>query len=108
NDTIKDTMCGNIITLSPHSFYQINTAQAEKLYGIVGEYANLSNDETLIDMYCGAGTIGLSLASQVKEVIGIEIVPAAIDNAKKNAQMNGISNARFICADASHAASALI
>ncbi len=108
NDTIKDTMCGNIITLSPHSFYQINTAQAEKLYGIVGEYANLSNDETLIDMYCGAGTIGLSLASQVKEVIGIEIVPAAIENAKRNAQTNGISNTRFICADASHAASALI
>ena len=107
-DTIKDPMCGNIITLSPHSFYQINTAQAEKLYGIVGEYANLSNDETLIDMYCGAGTIGLSLASQVKEVIGIEIVPAAIENAKRNAQTNGISNTRFICADASHAASTLI
>ena len=108
SDTIKDEMCGNIITLSPHSFYQINTAQAEKLYGIVREYANLSSDDTVIDMYCGAGTIGLSLASQVREVIGIEVVPAAIENAKMNAQMNEIRNTRFICADASHAAGVLI
>ncbi|NMA80194.1 MAG: 23S rRNA (uracil(1939)-C(5))-methyltransferase RlmD [Clostridiales bacterium] len=107
-ETIKDLMCGNIITLSPHSFYQINTAQAEKLYRIVKDYADLEPDDLVIDMYCGAGTIGLSLAPQAREVIGIEIVPAAIENAKKNAQENDISNVRFICADASHAANTLI
>lgn len=105
---ITDIMCGNKVQISPHSFYQINTSQAEKLYGIVKEYADLDGSETLLDLYCGIGTIGFSLVKNVKKLIGVEIVPDAIENAKLNAKLNGISNAEFICGDAGTVANELI
>ena len=81
--------------------------QAEKLYGIAREYAGLTDNEILLDLYCGAGTIGLSMADSVKKLVGVEIIPSAIENAKRNAELNGISNVEFICADAGKAAEML-
>jgi 23S rRNA (uracil1939-C5)-methyltransferase len=107
SEEIFDLMCGNKIKLSPQSFYQINTAQAEKLYGIVRDYAELSGKETVMDLYCGAGTIGLSLAKNAAQIIGVEVIPEAIENAKENASENGISNAQFICGDAADIAQEL-
>lgn len=107
NDTITDVMCGNKISLSPLSFYQVNTKQAERLYSIAKEYAELSGDETVMDLYCGAGTIGLSFADKAKTVLGVEIIPQAVENAKKNAEINEITNAEFICGDASEVATQL-
>lgn len=104
---IYDTMCGNRVAVSLHSFYQINTAQAERVYELAAELAQLSRDDTLLDLYCGAGTIGLSMAKRVKKLIGVEIVPSAIDNARTNAELNGIENAEFICSDAGKAAQML-
>ena len=100
SDTISDTMCGNKIEISPLSFYQINTPQAERLYAKALEYANPTGDEIIADLYCGAGTIGLSMAHRAKKIMGIEIVPEAVENAKKNAADNNISNAEFYCGDA--------
>ena len=80
---------------------------AEILYKKAAEYALLTPDTVLLDMYCGAGTIGLSMADRVKAVIGAEIIPEAVENAKTNAEINGIKNARFICADAGKAAKML-
>lgn len=100
SDTITDTMCGNKIKISPLSFYQINTEQAEKLYRKALEYANPSVDNVIVDLYCGAGTIGLSMAQHAKKIIGIEIVPDAVENAKQNALQNNITNAEFYCGDA--------
>lgn len=104
SDNITDIMCGNRISLSPLSFYQVNTAQAERLYGIAGEFAALTGSEDVLDLYCGAGTIGLSVAGRAKHVTGAEIIPQAVENAKLNARENGIENADFICADAGQAA----
>ena len=104
---IYDTMCGNKIAISLHSFYQINTAQAERVYSLAAEYAQLEESDTLLDLYCGAGTIGLSMAKKVKRLIGVEIVSPAIENAKMNAELNGIDNAEFICSDAGKAAALL-
>ena len=98
--TITDIMCGNRISISPLSFYQVNTCQAELLYSKAAEFAQLSPDMTLLDLYCGTGTIGLSMARQVKKLVGIEIIQAAIDNANMNASANDIDNAEFICGDA--------
>lgn len=100
SDTIKDTMCGNLITISPQSFYQVNTLQAERLYAIAREYAQLTENSILLDLYCGAGTIGLSMCKNIKKLIGVEIIPQAIENAKLNARQSGVSNAEFICGDA--------
>ena len=100
SESITDIMCGNRITISPQSFYQVNTAQAERLYAIAKEYASLDGTQTVVDLYCGAGTIGLSMASDAKRIIGGEIIPQAIENARANASANGIANAEFICGDA--------
>lgn len=99
-DTISDTLLGIKYEISPYSFYQINHAQTENLYSKALEYADISKDDTVMDIYCGIGTISLSAAKQAKEVIGVEIVPEAIENAKKNAERNEIKNAKFYCADA--------
>ena len=107
SDTITDILCGLKFRISPLSFYQVNRNQAEKLYNKAAEYANLTGSETVFDLYCGAGTIGLSMAHKAKEIIGVEIVPEAIEDAKVNAQINGITNSRFICGDASEAAEIL-
>ena len=104
DDYLQDTLCSNVFKLSPHAFYQVNHAQTEKLYGFALEYANLTGKENVIDLYCGAGTITLALAAHAKNVIGVEIVPEAIENAKANAKINGIENIEFICADAGQAA----
>ena len=104
---ITDSLLGTEFEISPLSFYQVNREQTEKLYSLAAEYAKLTPDTVLLDMYCGVGTIGLTMAKRVKELIGVEIVAPAIENAKKNAARNSITNARFICADASQAAEQL-
>ena len=106
-DTLEDTLCGLVFRLSAPSFYQVNRAQCEKLYAKAAEYAALTGEETLLDLYCGAGTIGLSMAKHAGRVIGAEIVPEAIEDAKENAKRNGIENAEFFCGDASAVAARL-
>lgn len=100
SDTITDELLGNKFVISPSSFYQVNHDQCERLYSKTIEYAGLTGSETVIDLYCGAGTIGLSLADRAGQVFGIEIVPQAIENAKVNAKINNITNAEFFCGDA--------
>ena len=104
---ITDTMCGNSIDIAPEAFYQINTPQAEALYRQAEEFAELKESDTLLDLYCGAGTIGLSMAKKAKRLLGVEIIPQAVENARKNANANGIDNAEFICSDAGKAADEL-
>lgn len=99
-ETITDTLLGKSFVISPESFYQVNHDQCEKLYSKAGEYAGLTGNETVVDLYCGAGTIGLTMADSAKQIFGIEIVPQAIDNAKINATKNNIKNAEFFCGDA--------
>ena len=86
--------------ISPESFYQVNIEMTKSLYDKVVEYADFKGDESVLDLYCGIGTISLYIAKHVKDVTGIEIVKKAIENAKENAAINNIDNARFICADA--------
>jgi len=92
---MEDTLCGLRFSVSPLSFFQVNPRQTERLYGLALEYAGLTGTETVVDAYCGAGTISLLLAQKAKKVIGIEIVPEAIQNANENAARNGIANAEF-------------
>ncbi len=103
DDYITDVLAGLKFRLSAQSFYQVNHDTAEILYAKAAEYAGLTGGETVLDLYCGTGTIGLSMAGKVREIIGVEIVPQAIEDAKINAEINGISNARFICGDAEKA-----
>lgn len=107
SDSITDRLCGLDFRISPLSFYQINPGQAEVLYRLAGRYAALTGTETVLDLYCGTGTIGLSMAGDAARVIGVEIVPQAIEDANRNAQENGIHNAEFLCADAAKAADML-
>lgn len=104
---ITDELCGLRFQLSPRSFYQVNHDQAERLYAQAAEAADLKKDDVLLDLYCGTGTIGLSMAHRVKTLIGVEIVSEAVEDARKNAADNGITNARFLCADAAKAAAQL-
>ena len=97
---LTDTLCGLTFRIAPGAFYQVNHDAAELLYGIAAERAELTGRELLLDLYCGAGTIGLSMAAQAREVIGIEIVPEAVECARANAAANGIGNASFYCGDA--------
>ena len=106
-DAITDELCGLHFRLSPRSFYQVNRPQAEKLYGLAAEAAALTGRETLLDLYCGTGTIGLSMAARAGQVIGVETVEDAVEDARRNAKENGIGNARFLCADAGRAAAQL-
>ncbi len=107
SDYIYDVLCGVKIRLSPLSFYQVNHDQAERLYKRAGEYAALDPSQTVVDMYCGAGTIGLSMANGAKRIIGVEIVEPAVKDARVNAELNGIENAEFYCMDAAEAAQML-
>ena len=102
---ISDTLCGVNVRLNPLSFYQVNHAMAQRLYEQAAEFAG--NGGTLVDLYCGAGTIGLSMAKRFDSVIGAEVIPEAIEDAEFNAAANGIKNARFICGDAYEAAKQL-
>ena len=101
---ITDTLCGMTFRLSPLSFYQVNRDQAERLYEKAAEEAALTGNETVLDLYCGTGTIGLSMAHKVKQLIGVEVVEAAVADARLNAEQNGVMNARFLAADAAQAA----
>lgn len=104
SEYITDELCNLKFIISPFSFWQVNRRQAEKLYNKAKEYANLSSDDVLLDLYCGTGTIGLTMAKSCKKLIGVEIVEDAIKNAIENAKINDIHNAKFICADAPQAA----
>ena len=107
---IEDTLCGVPVRLGPLSFYQVNTLAAERLYGVAAQYAQLTSDDALLDLYCGMGTIGLSMAERCRELIGVEIVPEAIESAKANAARMGetvAAKSRFFCADAGQAATQL-
>lgn len=97
---IRDSLLGKDFLISPNSFYQVNHNQCEKLYAKAKEFAGLTGTETVLDLYCGVGTIGLTMAENVKQLVGIEIIPQAIENAKENAKINHITNAQFICSDA--------
>ena len=94
--TLSDTLCGLTFELSPASFFQVNPPQTEVLYGEALRFADLKPSDTLMDVYCGAGTISLMMARHCKQVTGIEVVPAAVFNARENAQRNGIENAVFL------------
>lgn len=103
---IFDELCGVKVRLNPLSFYQVNHDMAERLYKKATEYAK-AEDKTVLDLYCGAGTIGLSMAKKARQIIGVEIIPEAVEDAKFNAKLNEIENARFICGDAASAANEL-
>ena len=107
-DHLYDTLCGLSFKLSVPSFFQVNPAQTEVLYAKAAEFAGLTGVETVVDLYCGTGTISLVLAKNAGQVIGAEIVPSAIEDAKENARRNGLGNAEFICADAKEAAAELV
>ena len=95
SERIQDTLCGLTFSISPLSFYQVNPRQTEKLYELALEYAALTGDETVWDLYCGIGTISLCMAKRAKKVYGVEVVPQAIEDARKNAQRNQITNVEF-------------
>ncbi|MDO4542966.1 MAG: 23S rRNA (uracil(1939)-C(5))-methyltransferase RlmD [Clostridia bacterium] len=97
---LTETVCGNKIIVSPRSFLQVNPLQCEKLYEKAIEYLNPQPHETIADLYCGVGTISLLLARRAKRVIGIESVPDAIADARRNAELNGLANVDFICGEA--------
>jgi 23S rRNA (uracil1939-C5)-methyltransferase len=102
-DYIEDVLCGLRFKITPQSFYQVNREGAELLYGIAAEQAALDGTQSVADLYCGTGTIGLSVANKARKLVGIEIVGSAVECAKQNAKYNGIDNAEFYCADAGNA-----
>ena len=104
---IEDTLCGLQFRLSPHSFYQINHHQAQRLYEAAIAQAGITKADTVLDLYCGVGTITLCMAKAAGKVIGVEVVPQAVADARDNAARNGIENAEFFCGDAGEAALAL-
>ena len=108
SDRIDDRLCGLTFSLSPMSFYQVNHDQAQRLYARAREYAQLTGRERVIDLYCGTGTITLYMAQQAQSVLGVEIVAPAIEDAKKNAERNGVTNVEFVCADAAETADRLV
>jgi 23S rRNA (uracil1939-C5)-methyltransferase len=99
-ERLREELCGLKLEMSHGAFFQTNTEMAERLYGVAAEYAGLSGGERVFDLYCGIGTIGLTMAARAGEVWGLEIVPEAIADAEKNAERNGIENARFLAANA--------
>lgn len=103
SDTIIDTLCGMKFEISPESFYQINHNQTQLLYNLAKEMLNFKGGEVLFDLYCGIGTIGLTMSDSVKSVIGAEIIEKAVENACKNSELNEVKNSRFICADSAKA-----
>ena len=103
-DFLEDTLCGLTFQLSVPSFYQVNREQTEVLYGRALDFAGLTGQETVLDLYCGIGTITLCMARKAKKALGAEVVPSAVEDAKENARRNGVDNAEFFCADAGEAA----
>ena len=105
---ISDTLCGAEFGISPQSFYQVNPCMTEKLYSKALEYADIRERDTVLDVYCGIGTISLAAAKKAGQVIGIEIVEQAVADAERNAERNGINNAKFLADSAENAVPALI
>ena len=101
---IEDTLCGLNFRLSPRSFYQVNHHQAQRLYEAAISQAEITKNDTVLDLYCGVGTITLAMASAAGKVIGVEVIPQAVEDARDNARRNGIENAEFFCGDAGQAA----
>ena len=101
---IEDTLCGLNFRLSPRSFYQVNHHQAQRLYEAAIARAEITKNDTVLDLYCGVGTITLAMAKAAGKVIGVEVIPQAVEDAKDNAARNGIENAEFFCGDAGQAA----
>ena len=102
-DYITDQMLGNDFQIAAPAFYQVNTEMAEKLYQTAIDFSELTADDVVLDAYSGIGTIGLSVAKQVKKVYGVEVIPEAVENSRKNAEINGITNAHYVCAPAEEA-----
>lgn len=102
-DYITDQMLGNDFQIAGPAFYQVNTEMAEKLYQTAIDFAELKKDDVVIDAYSGIGTIGLSVAKHVKEVYGVELIPEAVENSQKNASLNKITNAHYVCDTAENA-----
>ena len=105
---IRDQICGVPVEIGPLSFFQVNTPAAEKLYRTAAEYADVSPDDVVLDLYCGMGTIGLAVAPGCRQLIGGEIVPEAVSSARRNAAAMGLTNTRFLCGDAGKIAGTLI
>ncbi len=101
---IEDTLCGLTFRLSARSFYQVNHPQAQRLYEAAIAQAGITKEDLVLDLYCGVGTITLIMAKQAKKVIGVEVVEAAVRDARENAKRNNIENAEFFCGDAGKAA----
>ncbi len=101
---IEDTLCGLTFRLSPRSFYQVNHHQAQRLYEAAISQAEITKDDLVLDLYCGVGTITLAMAKAAGKVIGVEVIPQAVEDARENAKRNGIENAEFFCGDAGKAA----
>ena len=101
---IEDTLCGLTFRLSPRSFYQVNHHQAQRLYDAAISLAGITKADTVLDLYCGVGTITLAMARAAGKVIGVEVIPQAVEDARENAKRNGIDNAEFFCGDAGQAA----
>ena len=101
---IEDTLCGLTFRLSPKSFYQVNHQQAQRLYEAAIAQAQITKNDTVLDLYCGVGTITLAMAKAAGRVIGVEVVEQAVEDARENAIRNGIHNAEFFCGDAGAAA----
>ena len=101
---IEDTLCGLTFRLSPRSFYQVNHDQAQRLYETAIAQAGITKEDTVLDLYCGVGTITLAMAGAAGKVIGVEVIPQAVEDARDNALRNGIDNAEFFCGDAGQAA----
>lgn len=105
-ETVEQSLCGAVFTLSVPTFFQVNARQAERLYRLAGEYAQPAG-KVVLDLYCGAGSIGLSVARDAARLIGNDVVPSAVENAQKNAARNGVKNAEYFCGDASDIAAKL-
>ncbi|MBQ3505074.1 MAG: 23S rRNA (uracil(1939)-C(5))-methyltransferase RlmD [Oscillospiraceae bacterium] len=101
---IEDTLCGLTFRLSPRSFYQVNHHQAQRLYEAAIAQAQITREDLVLDLYCGVGTITLAMAAAAGKVLGVEVVPQAVEDARDNAKRNGIENAEFFCGDAGEAA----
>lgn len=106
-DWLEEELCQLTFRLSVPSFFQINRAQTQRLYALALDFAGLTGTETVLDLYCGIGTISLALAQRARRVIGAELVPQAIEDAKENARRNGVDNADFFCGDAGEVAQKL-
>jgi len=104
---IEDTMCGLTFRLSARSFYQVNHHQAQRLYEAAIAQTGITKEDLVLDLYCGVGTITLTMAKAAGKVIGVEVVEQAVEDARENAKRNGIDNAEFFCADAGKAALSL-